>query len=152
MSNTIGELEAQLALATSPQEKIESMNALAWALRECDTQRAIALSEEASSLSQQGQFATTPYHQGLAYSLSHLGYLNHYKADYSLALSQSFDALSLFEHLDQLEGVPMTLSIIGLTYLRLGNYSDAFSYQQRALKIAKEISDVVSEAKSLNGI
>ncbi len=152
MRATTPTLEVQLTAAVSEQAQIDSINALAWELRERDPQRALALSESAYALAGQGPGDTPSYPTGLAYSLAHLGYVNHYKANYSLALSQSLDALALFEQLEHLDGIPRTLTIIGLTYLRLGKYAEALQHQHRALQLAKDVHDQTSEAKALNCI
>ncbi len=132
--------------------EIDAINAFAWELRDSDAKQAFEMSKTAYDLSHQGPLETAPYLRGQAHSLSHLGYLNHYKANYDLALSQSLRALALFEQIGQSTGVPITLIIIGLTYLRLGNYAKAIPYHQRALKIAREIGDELGEAKALNAI
>ncbi len=145
-------LEVQLTASVDEQAHIDKMNALAWELRERDPHRAFTLSESACTLSRQGPGDTPSYPLGLAYSLAHLGYLNHYKANYNLALSQSLDALALFEQLEHVRGIPRTLTIIGLTYLRLGKYAEALQHQHEALQLAKDVDDQTSEAKALNCI
>ncbi len=134
------------------EREIDAMNGLAWELRDDDTKRAFELSKAAYDLSHNGRCETTPYLKGQAHSLSLLGYLSHYRADYDAALSQSLEALELFEQIDQSTGVPSTLTIIGLTYLRLGSYAKAAPYHHKALKIARGINDAFGEAKALNAI
>ena len=134
------------------QDHIDAMNMLAWQLRDCDVTRAYELSEAAYHLSHQAPYDKMPYLQGKSHSLSLMGYLNHYKSNYDLALVQSFEALEIFNQIDESAKIPTTLTIIGLTYLRLGNYEQSIPYHQKALTIANKIGDLLGKAKALNAI
>ena len=152
MRAPIHERETELVNDKDPQDQIDAINMLAWQLRDGDAKRAYELSEEAYHLSHQGVYDRDPYLKGKSQSLSLMGYLNHYQSNYDLALSQSFEALSIFERIGALTGIPTTLTIIGLTYLRLGNYEQSIPFHQKALKIAQELGDPLGEAKALNAI
>src|SRR5689334_20855859 len=104
MLNTIGDLEAQLANAPSARVKIDALTALAWELARSEPDRAISLSQEASHLSGSGDFEREPYVKGQADSLSALSLANRTAGHLEESLSQSFEALGLYEKLADIPG------------------------------------------------
>jgi len=148
MGSKINDLEIQRATAGDEQQKIDTTNALAWEVRDDNPQLAFTLSEEAYELST----ASGTYQKGLAHSLSNLGYLNHYRGNYELALSQSIEAIEIFKQLNNLKDQSIPLINAGVTHIRLGNPSDALDYYLQALEICEQIGDKSNEAKAINGI
>lgn len=144
----IADLETQLLNAADEQQKIDALNALAWKMRDDNPRTAFTLSEEAYKLS-----STLPiYQEGLAQSLSTLGYLNYFRGNFEVALSQSLEAAELFQQLEDLENQSTALINIGATYLRLGNPSEAMAYHLQALEICEQTHNKANEAKIMNDI
>jgi signal transduction histidine kinase/ActR/RegA family two-component response regulator len=150
MSKTIKELEAQLAVINDEREKIDTLNELSWALQDSDLGRGLLLSQEAYQQASTGDIA--PYQKGIAYSLRNLAQLNAQLANVDLALSQAFEALSLFEAMRERGAQPCLLRIIANIYLDLANYPDALVYLFKALRISQDIGELASEADVLNSL
>lgn len=145
-------LEAQLAVVANEQQKIDALNDLAYELRHSDLQRAISLSQMAHELTSIGQFFGQPYQKGRAYSLRNLGWLNFQLGKYDLALSFSFEALDLFEAIDDLAGQFTVFYAIGGSYYNLGDYPNALDCQLKAIEICDTIGDRWGKAISLNNM
>ncbi|MCB8942469.1 MAG: hypothetical protein H6658_01715 [Ardenticatenaceae bacterium] len=125
MAHKMDELDNLLSSVTDLSQKIDLLNHLAWELRERDRPYGLRLCEQAYSLARESH-----YRKGLADSLALVGYFNHYKANYALALPQLLEAVALFEELNYLDRLPVTLTMVGMTYLRLGNYAEALPYHR----------------------
>ncbi len=93
------ELETQLAAVTDAHQKIDTLNALAWELRETDPARAIALCNQACAASTD-EFAGSIYASGLATSLAHLHALQADPHDRITRVTQFLRALPWHERLD----------------------------------------------------
>jgi len=150
VSDRIRELEARLETALERRERIDTLNALAWELRQSDTRRALALSEEAQQLACDGDYEQQPYQKGLAESLRNMGWIYLQLSQYQLALSLSLEALSLFEKLEDPAGRVSALVTIGQVHFDLGNYPYALESQLEALRISERIGDKGNAATSLN--
>ncbi len=149
----IVQFEADPPNNSQQAKKIEALNELAWSLRNEDEKRSLALSEAAYKLARQQPLDAPATLKQLAYSLTTLAYINHYhKAEFELALSQSLEAVALFEQVEHIEGLPPALNVVGLSYVRLGDPSEAMEYHLRALKICEEFGDRVNEAEVYNHI
>ncbi len=148
----IQQLEAQLLAASGPQQKIDLLNALAWALRRTEWDRAQALAREAALLATQGAFGRHPYFKGLADSLVNLSSINERLGHYQAALSQSQEALAKYNIVDNAVGRARALGIIGFTYARMGNYPDALAYKLQQLELAEHLDDKELQADALTGI
>jgi signal transduction histidine kinase len=132
------------------QEKIEVLNKLAWALRNQDEKHSLALAEAAYMLASRQPLEARMMEQ-LARSLTTLAYINHYyKANFELALTQSLEAIALFEQVERLEALPPALNVAGLSQVRLGDPSEGMEYHLRALKICEAIGDQANEAEVYN--
>lgn len=150
MSKTIKDCKAQVAAINNEREKIDTLNELSWALQDSDPERGLLLSQEAYQQASTGLIA--PYQKGIAYSLRNLAQLNAQLANVDLALSQAFEALSLFEAMRERAAQPCVLRIIANLYLELANYPDALVYLFKALRISQDIRDLASEADVLNSL
>lgn len=132
----------------STSEKIEALNELAWALRNKDEARSWALSQQAYDLAHREKIP-----KQIAFSLTTLAYLNHYcTANFEVALAQSQEAVALLEQVNHTAGLPPALNIAGLSYVRLGDPSEAMEYHLRALKICEDEGDKINEAEVYNHI
>ncbi|MFN8458354.1 MAG: tetratricopeptide repeat-containing sensor histidine kinase [Anaerolineae bacterium] len=143
-------LKVNLLDSTYIKVKIAALNNLAWSLRNQDEKRSQTLSDAAYTLACQ-QLPDGAIQEQMAYSLTTLAYINHYyKADFELALSQALEAAALFEQAGRVKGLPPALNIAGLSYVRLGDPSEAMEYHLRALKICEAFGDRINEAEVYN--
>ncbi|HMQ51218.1 MAG TPA: tetratricopeptide repeat-containing sensor histidine kinase [Anaerolineae bacterium] len=153
MIDPIAELEKKLLQATEPLSQIEALNQFAWALRDSDSTHSLSLAEQAYELGRPLTPATSASQQQLGYALTALAYHNHYyKAEFELALSQALMAVTMFEETKHLAGLPPALNIAGLSYVRLGDPSEAMEFHLRALDICKQLRDHANEAEVYNHI
>ena len=148
----IRELESQLATTDDPQQKIDLMNALAEQLRYDDLSRALALVEQASELSGQGDLAQKPYHQGRAESLKLLGLFNVLRGSYNQALSLYFKSLLVYEMVGDKKECVTVLESIGDAYANLSDYPNALDHFFRVYDLARELGEKEMEASALNRI
>ena len=123
--------------------RINTLNALAWELKNKTPDTAIVFSMQALQLAEKNKFQT-----GIGKSYHNLGVLNRIKGNFSLALDYSFKALALWEQLLStgknskyviLNRKSATLSNIGIIYRNQGNLPKALNYYFTALKIAEEL-------------
>jgi tetratricopeptide (TPR) repeat protein len=150
----IAELEKKLLQATEPLSKLEVLNQLAWALRDSAPARSFMLGEQAYELSHQSRLdEPAAEQQQRGYALTTLAYHNHYyKAKFELALHQALTAVTIFEEAEHLAGLPPALNVAGLSYVRLGDSSEAMEFHLRALDICKQLGDQANEAEVYNHI
>ena len=141
----IEELEHKLSSAVG-KEKVDLLNELAWQLRDSDPKRALKLSEEAYTDSDN---ESEPYLTGLACSLRNLAACHARFAQYDESLTKSEEALKYFETLKDLKGQAQVLRNIGSIHINLGNYPDALNMYLRALKLSEEEGDTLPQAGSL---
>lgn len=146
------ELESQLATTDDLQQKIDLMNALAGQLRYVDLPRAMALAEQASDLSGQGDPTLQPYHLGRAESLNLLGSFNVQRGEYNQALTHYFKSLLVFEMLGSKKQCASVLDAIGSSYARMSDYPNALDHFFRVFDLARELNDMEMEARALNNI
>ncbi len=146
------ELESQLAKTDDPQRKIDLMNALAEQLRYVDLSRALALAEQASDMSGQGDLARKPYQKGRAESFSLLGSINVQHGNYNQALSYYFKSLLVFEMLGDKKESATVLDAIGAAYAHMSDYPNALDHFFRVFDLARELGEKDMEARALNSI
>ncbi len=121
------------------RQKVDSLNALAWDLELVDPERAILLSEQAFHLSSTDGFAKEPYLKGKADSLCNLAHVNLDIGNYSLALNQSFDALSLYRKIADAEKEAIMLRNIGGIYCAINEYASAMDTLLEALTLSESL-------------
>jgi len=152
MSLTIEELEAQLAVTSDPYQRIDLLNALAYALRLTDLPRAMALSEQAAELSSNEQLEGGPYYAGTAKSFLNLGLCSLQSRDYLRALSYLFKSLLAADVIDDRSCSATVIYHLGQTYLELDDYPNALDHYLRAQDLARELADPALEAQTLNAM
>ena len=157
MTTEIKDLETQLStLETDPkaniQQKIDVLNALAWALQNTDPKRGFTLSKTAYKLATSGQFETSPYIKGQIYSLRNLGYFNRSRGNYDIAASQSIAALALVEDTLYTKVQARLLSIIGQVYIEIGDYPEALTKFFQALELSDTNDYLAIQARVLSNI
>lgn len=159
LEQQVAKLEALLETnASSPQhiqqliDLINVINALAWSLRDFNSNRAVALSERAQMLASTNQFAQEPYVLGIAQALTTQAFVAFRRAKHESSLTNANRALTLFESLDHREWLPRLLNIFGLCYSNIGERVSAIEYFHRQLAISIEIGDREQEGVAYNDL
>jgi signal transduction histidine kinase len=125
-------------------ERIDALNALAWDLRNDETERSLALADEAKMLAEKKSYA-----KGLAESLRTIGFCYYNLSKFDAALSVSKQVLALFTALIDKTGEAQAADTIDIISQHLGDYTSALDYQLRSLKLQQAIGDQHGEANSL---
>ena len=121
-------------------QKVDALNAQAWDLETVDPERAMMLSEQAYQLSLENQFTKTAYLKGQADSLCNLAHINLGVGNYSLALSQSYDALTLYRRMGNAEKEALMLRNIGGIYAAVHEYASAMDVLLEALTLTEHLN------------
>ncbi len=145
MPNQIQALQEQIDTATTPHEKIDALNALAYKLRNVDAKHSLELAQTAHEIAQAEQ-----YPQGIADSLVNTSHYHVRFAQYVLANEEGLKALALYEQLNDHAGQADALQILCWAQENLDNYSEAVELGQRARKLAQEIGNRTLEALALH--
>lgn len=152
MPDSITDLEARLSQAATPVERIDTLNALAWAVLRKDASRANALSAEALRLSKEGTFASAPYQKGVIEGQRTQASLQMYNAQYDQALTLAFEALALSDEIGKPEFKPAILNVIASCYHLLGDVSQSMDYFLKQEKVGEEVGDRLEAAKAMLGL
>ena len=138
MSDVVSTLEARVAEARAPEERIDALNALANEVRKADVHRATSLSQLAYTLAIDPNH---PYPKGQADSLYSLSRCHFFMSENEQALAQASEALSRYEQLGDHACQMTTLGHLGAIYLDLGEHSMALDYQLQSISLAERIGD-----------
>lgn len=114
--------------------KIKVLNALAKALRNTETAKALEYATQSNKLAMAQNYAS-----GVAYSSDILGVISLHFGDSKKALYYHFIALQIFKKLQDLKGESFALNNIGAVYSQLKNYKKAGQYYQMSLNIKKQL-------------
>lgn len=161
MGGTVSEIrdesDAPLGNSAAPRAEIDFLNQRAWERRLDAPEQSRVLAEQAQQLSTSGEFAAEPYVLGLIASLRTLGFFYNDIGDFNLALTQSLQALQLLERAPTTatETQPLLIDVFGnisWTYRSYGDYALAAEYGMRGLKLAKELGDLLRQARLLNSM
>lgn len=131
------------------QAKIDQMNQMAQELELGEPERCLSLSQEAYFKASQHKIEGQPYSQGMAASLYNQARANRRLGNLTEALSQAFEALELFEELEELEAQQGVLQVIGSVYWFLGDYSEALTYVLKGLKICQMMDPKGKKAEAI---
>ena len=145
------ELERRLQRAResshSSEELVEALNELAWAVRKTDPQRSLELAVEARERAREYS-----YEIGLGWALRNSGHAHYRLADYSVALTESLEALEIFERLGLDDGRASASGGVGNAYTRLSDYAQGLRFHRESLRIRREMGDPAGEGASLNNL
>jgi len=147
MTDKLKPLEAQLSAATSPREKIEALNALAFYLREFNPKRGVELAQTAYELAQ-----VAGDDIGMAQSYANLSRCNNLLGNNILALSQAMEAITCFEKRGESRDWVDVLCTLARIYWILSDFTKSLETGLTALAMAREIHDPSLEALALNNI
>ena len=127
-------LEQRLAQSNDRNQQVDLLNQLSQAVQYQDRNRAIALSEQAQILAQEGE----SYIPGIADSLINLSQYNIAQTEYVRALTQATRALALYGNLENDAGVARAQNQLGQINSSLGNYAAALDAHLTELQIAEK--------------
>ena len=130
------EANEKSSATSSPIRTVDQLNQQARDLRHADTRRAPALSRQARDLASEND-----YQLGLAHSIHLIALCHFILADLSDVLTSAYQALTLFQSLDDRRGEATTLNLIALYYERRNQYKEAIHYLLKSLKIRRAIGD-----------
>ncbi len=116
--------------------RINQLNVLAWEIMFNNPDTAIALGNQALSMSEKLQWK-----KGIASSLRNLGVCYYLISDGSKALEYYFRALKIMEVTGDKNSMAKILNNIGLVYFDQGEYPKALDYYIKTLKIDDELGD-----------
>lgn len=145
MSNIIETLEAALIAATTPEQKIDLLNALAWELRDLDHTRGQESAQTAYQLAQAHH-----YTKGLADSLIAQSQFTY--TDFALALSNALQALPTYEQLHDLTGQSRTFYTLCWAHWFADHFVEAVEFGRRAQQLAQQTGNHALEADILNNL
>ena len=128
----------------SLKEKVDELNKLAFELRNNDTQRAIAIAQEAQNFSKE-----LDYREGLATALNNEGFCYVQITNYELALEKCFEALRIFSEMKNEKGTALVQYNICLIYQRLGDYNTALDHISKSLSYHQKVNDRFETARCL---
>ena len=126
---------------------MEALNELAWAVRKTDPQRSLELAVEARERAREYS-----YEIGLGWALRNSGHAHYRLADYSVALTESLEALEIFERLGLDDGRLSASGGVGNAYTRLSDYAQGLRFHRESLRIRREMGDPAGEGASLNNL
>lgn len=152
MSASVEDIELHLNQAETQVERINALNALAYAVNRSDPKRALMLAEQAQQLSKEGDFVENPYKKGLAESMRTLGMLKMYEGEYDQAMLACSVALDLAEDAGLQEVKPSAYNTIATVYRQLGDLSTSLEYFVKQQLASEQLGDRLDAAKATVGI
>lgn len=128
------------------REKINILTQLARQLWPTDPQQGMSHAQAAHQLANQ----IPVYPKGVADSLYGMAVMNVQYSHYEQALNQLFEALSIYEALDDLEWQGNSFYVIGSTYHYMGAYPEALEYILKSIPIRHKLGNQKGMASALN--
>jgi PAS domain S-box-containing protein len=136
-----------LLASVNKEEKLETLNSLAFKFRVKQPEKTVELANQALQLAHSlGNL------KGERVALSNLGMGYRYQGDYNEALKYQQQALTVAQQLKNQKYVAAEYNRIGIIYKRLGLYSIALDYYKKALKVREELNDTIGIANLSNNI
>jgi diguanylate cyclase (GGDEF)-like protein len=130
-------------------QEIHQCNENAYQLHYVDPVKGLALAKEAHKLCTSGDFAKSPYTQGLADSLLNLAFYQFYNGEIESALLSAEESQNLYIKLNQLLPQVELFAIKGLIFDTYDDRNQAIEYLIRGLDIAKRENFELTEGKIL---
>ncbi|MBZ0307865.1 MAG: tetratricopeptide repeat-containing sensor histidine kinase [Anaerolineae bacterium] len=129
-------------------EYIDTLNQEAWELNRKDPAQAYEQAEQAYQLAR-----TADYAKGIAYSLTNLARLHHYRGENTQALSEALEAASLFEQMSLSDEMYLhSLDTLSTLLVTFGNYADGLGMCLKLLRVAETMQHQHYQAWTLNHI
>lgn len=147
--NELGELKHKLALAQTPQEKVDALCSLALflTLNSADYKTGLATAQEAYALSQSAQ-----YTRGIAassYAMS-VSYTRLGQNEQAIRFAKT--AVELYEQAHDEHALAKAQHCLGAVYSAVGEYSLALNEMQKSLSLRRKLQDRGGEISLLQNI
>ena len=146
-NNIIDSLYALLKSGNRDSNKVNTLNALGWQLRNSNVDTSLILSASALKICQE-----INWEFGKGRSYNQLGAFNQIKGNYPVALDFYGKALKIREAIKDIKGVSNTLRNIGLIHWNQGDHTHALDFYFRALKLKEQLKDKIGIANTLTDI
>ncbi|HVP22161.1 MAG TPA: diguanylate cyclase [Anaerolineaceae bacterium] len=146
------ELEERAAASPGGQDGVDVLNSLAWELRDQAPARARSLAERALELVRELEASGHPYVHGTAQAKITLGELDNNAGAYGAALTNLLEAYTLLQGQLFPDLLAVASHSIGWAHLRLGNYSEAIDFMNRALLFFRQSGLQEKEAAVLTSM
>jgi diguanylate cyclase (GGDEF)-like protein len=128
-------------------EKIDSLNQESWARAQSDPKDALESSQKAVELSR-----SAGYRAGEATGLLNWGWALIYTADYEGAITRLHEARTIYEEINDTEGVLKALNALGVVAHRLGDSEQALERYQQTLDLARGSNNRARLLAALNNL
>lgn len=136
VSLKIDSLRALLPLTHSDSELFRICSNLGWSYKNISVDSALFYENKAMLISRKMRSDTR-----IAMSYNHLGVITWINGDYNNALSNTLNALRLYEKLGYQKEMSDEFTNLGLIYSDLKKFDDALRYSKQALKLRQELGD-----------
>jgi len=146
-SEEIEGLKKKLESQAEDSLKVNDLISLGIAYYGIDPNKSIEYGEQAVVLAKKIDF---PMGLGYAYKTVGLGY--YFLANYSDAVDQFQNSLSVFDSINFKVGIANIWSNLGSTYFNIGDDIKAIEAQLKSLRISEELKDSLRMGTALNGI
>ncbi|MEM7534130.1 MAG: tetratricopeptide repeat protein [Chloroflexota bacterium] len=143
----IEHLETQLKAATDPLVQIDLMNDLGWELKKSAPEQTLAIAKSSFELA-----SLHNYQQGIACSLRNWGSCAWRLGNYEVTLEKLLAARTIFEQLDDAEGLAETLLYTSTVHGVLSDYSHSLEYAFDGLAMATKVDYTWAACQLLNNI
>lgn len=143
----IDSLKLVLNKCANDSNKVNTLNALAWELKNSKTNESLSYSLQALNLSKKIKFKT-----GQTRALSNSGIAYYFQGNYPKALQNYTEAVKLLEGTKYKKKCGALYNNISLIYLELLNYKDAEIYIRKSLAIDEELLDYKGLGDSYNNL
>jgi tetratricopeptide (TPR) repeat protein len=148
----VSSLEGPVGAALGETDEIDSLNKLAWELRDQEPERAHKLAERALELARIPETPARFYLRGSAQALITLGELANTSGGYGTALNHLLEAYTLLQGQLFPDLLATASHSIGWSHYRLGNFEEAVDFMNRALVLFGESDNHEKEAAVLTSL
>ncbi|MCS7019291.1 MAG: tetratricopeptide repeat protein [Cytophagales bacterium] len=143
----VDSLEHSLQLTQPDTVRVQTLNRLAFLLRNSQIEKARTYAEAAYKIAQ-----SIAYKRGMAESSGFLGLIYYRLGMYDLAIERHLQSLKLFEELQDNRQIAFRYNDIANIYVTQGYYDRALEYHTKSLHIKQKINDREGVATSLKNI
>ena len=119
------------------QKLVDELNAQAYEERYNNTQLTLQLAQDALKKAE-----ALHYEEGKAWALRNIGIAQAIVGNYEEAEKRFFEALSLFEQLENMRGLGLVLSNLGTIYQQMNRMDRAVEYLSRSLRYLQLVPDL----------
>lgn len=142
ITEKIPSLESAILTAPNEKLKVDSINQLAFEIRNSDTARSITLCKEAQKISTE-----INYPEGNATALANEAFCYVQIANYDISLEKSFEALNIFQEMQNEKGIALSHYNLTVAYQRVGDYNSALEHISKSFSYHQKVNDKFEMAR-----